>query len=160
MAPRWTVLVCGDRSRGDDGAALDAAAALPIELGPGVEVRAVGQLDAGDLTTALTAGRCLVLDAVRGARPGEVVNMPLARVGELTGPIPASSHAMPLATIVAIAEALGADVDRGTFVGIGGTSFELGRPLSRAVRRGLPDYVDAIVSIVGSGQPEEVAPCA
>jgi hydrogenase maturation protease len=156
MTGRWTVLVCGDRSRGDDGAALVAMDRLAPALPPSVDVRRVGQLDPVDLVDALAAGRCVVLDAVRGVPPGQVVGAPLAELGH-GGPSSASTHALPLPTVVGLADALGADLDAACFLGIGGDRFELGGRLSRPVRRGLAGYVAAIADLVGD---REALPCA
>ena len=82
MTPVCTVLVLGDPMRGDDGAALLAAQRLEAAAIPDCRIRHVGQLGPDDLVAALTEGRCLVLDAVRGVPPGEVVELPLARVAD------------------------------------------------------------------------------
>lgn len=142
MTERLTVLACGDRARGDDAAGLLAAAMIARRL-PGVRVSPVGQLDPGDLATALRTGRCVVVDTVRGVAAGDVVVLTLRALLESASVTPASSHVLPIPAVVALVEALGADLGRGSFVGIGGTTFELGAPLSRAVREGLPAFVEA-----------------
>lgn len=144
MTPVCTVLVLGDPMRGDDGAALLAAQRLEAAAIPDCRIRHVGQLGPDDLVAALTEGRCLVLDAVRGVPPGEVVELPLARVADGNGPQPASSHALPPGVIVRLAAALGAPLDAGTFLGIGGERFGLGDAISPAVQRGLAGYERAI----------------
>jgi len=148
-AARWTVLVLGDAMRGDDGAALLAADPLDATAAPHT-IRRVGMLGPEDLVTALADGPCLVLDAVRGITPGDVVELPLDRVADAGGPQPASSHALPAGTIVRLAEALGARLEAGTFLGIGGERFELGDPISPAVRRGLAGYKRAIARRLGT----------
>jgi hydrogenase maturation protease len=132
-----TILVCGDPARGDDGAALAAVARLGLIRRPAVRVRVVGQLEPDDLVAALVEGPCVVVDAVRGVEPGRIVEMPLRDLADPGGPQPASSHALPIGTVIGLAEALGADVGRGAFVGIGGGRFELGGGLSAAVENGL-----------------------
>lgn len=144
MTPVCTVLVLGDPMRGDDGAALLAAKHLETAAIPGCRIRRVGQLGPDDLVAALTEGPCLVLDAVRGVPPGEVVERPLAHVADAGGPQPASSHALPPGVIVRLAAALGAPLEAGTFLGIGGERFGLGEAISPAVRRGLAGYERAI----------------
>lgn len=150
MTGRWTVLVCGDRYRRDDGAAhaaLDRLADLPRS----VEVRRVGQLEPDDLVAAVTSGSCLVVDTVRGVEPGTVIAMPLASLGR-GGPTPASTHALPLVTVIGLAEALGADLRKATFLGIGGQRFGLGQGLSRPVERGLDAFAATIDGAVrGTG---------
>jgi hydrogenase maturation protease len=144
VTPVCTVLVLGDAMRGDDGAALLAATHLETAAIPDCRIWRVGQLGPDDLVAALTDGPCLVLDAVRGVPPGAVVELPLARVTEADGPQPASSHALPHGVIVRIAAALGAPLEAGTFLGIGGEHFGLGDVISPAVRRGLAGYERAI----------------
>jgi hydrogenase maturation protease len=142
-----TVLVCGDRHRRDDAAALVAADYLGQVVPDDVIVRRVGQLGPDDIVAAAAAGRCLVIDAVRGVAPGTVVVMPLADVQQ-AGPTSASSHALPLPTVIALADALGADIGRGTFVGIGGEAFELGEGLSPSVEEALDAFMTAIARTV------------
>ena len=145
----WTILVCGDRHRSDDGAALVAAERLG-DLPAQVGIRVVGQLEPDDLVAATATGSCLVLDAVRGVAPGGVLALPLADM-VAGGPPAASSHALPLPTVVALAEALGAHLDRATFVGIGGEQFGLGEGLSPAVAGGLEAYLATITRTVATG---------
>jgi hydrogenase maturation protease len=140
---RATVFVCGDRHRRDDGAAQVAADRLTDALRGDVVLRRVGQLGPDDLVAATATGRCLVIDAVRGIPPGSVVALPLGELGA-AGPASASSHALPLPTVIALAEALGADLARAAFVGIGGETFELGRGLSPRVEAALDGYVAEI----------------
>jgi len=151
-----TVLVCGDRHRRDDAAALCAADLLGQVIPDDVVVRRVGQLGADDLVAASSAGRCVVIDAVRGIAPGTVVSMPLVDL-ETRGPASASSHALPLPTVIALADALGADMDGGTFVGIGGEAFDLGEGLTPRVEEALDTFVAAIArTLSGTGG----MPCA
>jgi Ni,Fe-hydrogenase maturation factor len=134
-----TVFVCGDRHRRDDAAALRAADLLGRVITEDVVVRRVGQLGPDDLVAASSAGRCLVVDLESG------------------GPASASSHALPLPTVIALADALGADMEGGTFVGIGGEEFELGEGLSPRVEEALDGFVAAIArTLFGTGG----APCA
>ena len=144
MTPKCTVLVLGDAMRGDDGAALLAAKHLETAAIPDYRIWRVGQLGPDDLVAALAEGPCVVLDAVRGVPPGEVVELPLASVADAGGPQPASSHALPPGVIVRLAAALGARLETGTFLGIGGERFGLGEAISPAVRRGLAGYERAI----------------
>jgi hydrogenase maturation protease len=140
-----TVLVCGDRYRGDDGAALAAADRLAEALPADVVMRRVGQLGPDDVVAATEVGRCLVIDAVRGVAPGTVVVMPLGDL-QRAGPASASSHALPLPTVIALADALGAKIERGTFMGIGGEAFGLGEGLSPRVEASLDAFATAIAT--------------
>jgi hydrogenase maturation protease len=156
MMTRATVLVCGDRHRRDDAAALRAADRLGDVIPDDVVVRRVGQLGPDDLVAASSAGRCVVIDAVHGIAPGSVVSMPLVDL-QSRGPASASSHALPLPTVIALAEALGADMEFGTFVGIGGEAFELGEGLSPRVEEALDAFVAAIAQTLFS---KDGVPCA
>jgi hydrogenase maturation protease len=151
MNARWTILVCGDPARGDDGAGLAAVDRLEPGRRVGVRVRRVSMLEPDDLVSALAAGPCIVVDAVRGVEPGQVVEIPLRRLAAVDGPVPASSHALPLETVIGLAEALGADIDDGTFIGIGGRWFGLGRGLTPAASRGLDACAGAIERTIRGG---------
>lgn len=156
MTGSWTVLVCGDPARGDDGAALAAAARLDGRAA-GASIHPVGQLEPDDLVAALDRGSCIVLDVVRGIPPGALLDMPLSSVGGGRGPTSASSHALPLPTVVGIAAALGADLGRGRFMGIGGTSFDLGAGLGPRVEAGLDLLTRAVAARL---EQEGGGPCA
>ena len=145
-----TVFVCGDRHRRDDAAALRAADLLGQVLPADVVLRRVGQLGPDDLVAASATGRCLVIDAVRGIPPGTVVTMPLADL-ETGGPSSASSHALPLPTVIGLADVLGADMTGATFVGIGGEEFELGEGLTPRVEAALDAFVGAVTRTLLSG---------
>jgi hydrogenase maturation protease len=136
VTARWTVLACGDPARGDDALGLVAVELLGREDRHDARVRCVGQLLPDDLVAALAAGPCVVVDAVRGIGAGDLVEMPLRDLVSGDGPIPASSHALPLPMVVGLAEALGADIDNATFIGIGGGSFALGEGVGFAAWRG------------------------
>ena len=157
MSTSWTILACGDPSRGDDGAAIAALERLPVEVAARLVVRRVGMLEPDDLVAATRGGSCVVLDAVRGVEPGSLVELPVADLACLGAPAPASSHALPLEVVIGLAEALGADLDAATFLGIGGSDFDLGRGLSDPVR----DALDAYASRIAWSILEEDAPrCA
>ena len=157
MSATWTILACGDASRGDDGAAIAVLERLPGEVSARVVVRRVGMLEPDDLVAATRGGSCVVLDAVRGVEPGSLVELPVADLAAFDAPAPASSHALPLEVVIGLAEALGADLDAATFLGIGGSDFDLGRGLSDAVR----DALDAYASRIAWSILEEDAPrCA
>ena len=166
---RILVLACGETERGDDGAALVAAEALRAQLraqviaGPGssgtsdvlgagslphgLEVRLVGQLEPDDLAGLAPGTRVVVIDAVRGVEPGHIVRRPLADLAS-GGPVPRSSHMLPLRDVLGIATALEGSLPEGVFVGMGGASFELGEPMTAAVRDAIPGYVAAIAQEV------------
>jgi len=161
MSGRCTILVCGDPSRGDDGAAIAAVARLEQDRPPATRVRRVGQLEPDDLVAALGAGGwCVVVDAVRGIEPGRVVVVPLRSLAASDGPQPASSHALPIEIVIGLAEALGADLDRALFVGIGGRRFELGTGLSPEVIAGMDAAAGTIDRQIAHLVRREALPCA
>lgn len=142
----WTLLVFGDRTRGDDGAAVIAVERLPRRLRSEVRIRSCGRLEPDELVSALLSGPCLLLDTVHGVPPGTIVEIPLTRLLAGTGPVPASSHAVPMPIVVGLAAALGAPLECGAFLGIGGTIFNDGERMSAAVDAALDGYVAAIVA--------------
>ena len=139
-----TVIACGEHERGDDGAALDAATRLDPAVTDEVRIRLVRQLSPEELVDALEAGPVVLLDAVRGLTPGTVVELPLVGLCGTPPDWSATTHVLPIAAVVRLAAALGAPVELGWFVGVGGTSFEIGRGLSTPVRAALPRYVARI----------------
>jgi Ni,Fe-hydrogenase maturation factor len=117
--------------------AIAALERLPAELAGRVVVRRVGMLEPDDLVAATRGGSCVVLDAVHGVEPGSLVELPVAALAALDAPAPASSHALPLDVVIGLAEALGADLDAATFLGMGGA-------LSDPVRAALDTYASRI----------------
>ena len=147
------LLVCGNADRGDDGAALAAVAGLLSGLPPHLlavlDVRRCEQLDLDDLLDLPETAACVITDAVVGLSPGEVVTIPLVELPErdaAAGPVPRSSHVLPIGQLVAIAEVMREHPLDGSFVGIGGRSFGYGRGIGRPVRAALPAYRAAIES--------------
>ena len=151
-----TVFVCGDRHRRDDGAALLAADRLGGVLPKDVNLRRVGQLGPDDLVAASAAGRCLVIDTVRGIAPGRVISRRLLDL-ETGGLHSASSHALPLPTVIALASALGADMTDATFMGIGGEDFELGEGLTPSVEAGIDGFVATVTGTLMCEGPDRCA---
>ena len=145
MSGHWTILACGDASRGDDGAALVVVDRLAGTGAGDVRIRRVGQLEVDHLIEALAGGPCVVVDAVRGIHPGHVVELPLGDLASGTsGAVMASTHALPPGETIRLAELLGADLDGGTFIGIGGRSFELGAAMSPEAMAGVDAAAAAI----------------
>jgi hydrogenase maturation protease len=148
--PRVRLLVCGTADRGDDGAAICAAATLLPVLTEAqrtlLEVRRCGQLDVDDLVGMPNGVAGLIIDAAVGVAPGAIVSVPFEDLVAGGGvPGPRSSHALPVGHVLALAATLGR-LPRGTFVGIGGRRFGFGQGLSRSVRASMPAYRDAIVA--------------
>jgi len=135
---RVSVLVCGERMRGDDAVAAEILAALPATTRSLVDVRDLSGLMPDDLLES--TGPVIVLDAVHGPPAGTVVDLPLDRLDVLveSGASPGSSHALPLPMVLRIVEHLAGGLPDGRFIGVAGTSFTLGASLSQPVSDAVP----------------------
>lgn len=135
---RVTILVCGEPQRGDDAVAEAVIASLPPSTMALADLRRVGQLMPDDLDAGGDA--VIVLDAVDGPTPGEVIDLPLASLvaGRAERIRPASSHVLPLAMTLAIAGHLGGQLPDGRFIGVAGSDYRFEVPLSPAVRAAVP----------------------
>jgi len=148
--PRTRVLVCGERMRGDDAAALVAVKMLPEDARALAEVVEVGQLSVEALLDVPDGMAVIVADAAVGLAAGVVVTLPLERmaarggVGASGGAAPASSHSLPPDQVLALAAELRGSMPRGVFVGIGGAEFSFGEELSAAVAAGLATFAAAL----------------
>ena len=145
------VLVCGERLRGDDAAAVRAAELLPNDVRALAELVEVGQLSVEILLDVAEGVALIVVDAAIGVAPGQVVTLPLAEIagtagdaGAAGGVTPASSHSLPPDQVLALAEELRGSPLRGSFVGIGGAEFGFVEGLSPAVVAGLPTFIAAL----------------
>lgn len=149
-SPTVRVVVCGDADGGDAGVALAAAATLlptlSADLGSRLEIRRRMELRVDDLADLPLAERCLIIDAVSGGPPGEVVVIALD--ADMTWPdmAPRSAHELPIGLLLSIAAVIrGAPVE-GVFVGLGGHRWGYGTPLSRLARAAMPAYRAAIAT--------------
>ena len=167
MTPRVPIFVCGEPARGDDAAGFAAVDLLPTDLRDRVEIVPVGQLDILFLVDLPADAPCVVVDAVAGLRPGEVWVRPLAalvdrsRAFRAAGRAPElrSSHELPLEQVLDLAAALRDAPPAGTFVGIGGTCFDIGTSLTARVAAALPELAAAIAREVAALAATEAAPC-
>ena len=155
------ILVCGEPARGDDAAGfavIDLLSPATLAL---AHVEPVGQLDVLFLLDLPAETPCVVVDAVAGLTAGEIWVRPLealvdrARSLDASGrrPEPRSSHELPIDAVLTLAATLRAAPPRGTFVGIGGSAFGLGAPMSPAVSAALPAFAAAIDAAVRSLHP-------
>ena len=167
MTSRVPVFVCGERARGDDAAGFAAVALLPPGLRDHVDVVPVGQLDILFLMDLPADAPCVVVDAVAGLRAGEVWVRPLAALVDRAralqavrrAPEPRSSHELPLEQVLALAATLRDAPPAGTFVGIGGSCFDVGTPLTAPVAAALPAFAAAIAAEVDAFAIREPQPC-
>ncbi len=156
MSARVPVFVCGERARGDDAAGFAAVDLLPAGVLARTEVVAAGQLDVLLLLDLPAGVPCVVVDAVAGIRPGEVWVRPLATLVDRAraesehgrAPELRSSHELPLAQVLALAATLRDAPPAGTFVGIGGSRWDVGTALSAPVAASLPAFAAAIAAAV------------
>lgn len=154
-APAATLrlLVCGNADRGDDGAALCAAAHVLPRLEPAasrlIEVRRCSQLDPTDLIDIPGDQTCLVLDTVVGIEAGTVIERSLEELAQRSNVTPRSSHALPIDQVLGIVLAVRGTLPSGRFLGIGGKWFGFGETRSRALRDGLPAFEHAITEAIG-----------
>ena len=144
MDKRVRLIVCGEPWRGDDAAARQAARLLPERVRRVADVRLVGQLDPEQLLDVDREHPCVLVDTVVGVPAGQVVVRPLVELRGHAGPGMRSSHALPPAETIALAEALGADLRGSLLIGVGGTDFSFGAALSPAVLESLPRFARMI----------------
>jgi hydrogenase maturation protease len=141
---RVSIFACGERVRGDDGVAAAAVRALPRPIRALAEVRRVAALQPEDLICLPAGQGVLIVDAVVGPEPGDLVRLDLDALAFRAVPLrPGSSHQLPLAMVVGLAEAIGGH-HPGVFLGLAACSFEVGARLSDPVRHGLPALRQAI----------------
>ena len=144
--PHLAVLVCGDAQRRDDGVALRAVERLTGPIRAMVDLRFVGQLDPQALLDA--GSPCVVVDAVVGVAPGTILCSPLAAVAEIGAAAPHSSHALPAAMVVGLAQAMGADVAGSRLVGVGIGDVRFGTALSAPVEAALPQFAATLAATI------------
>ena len=148
--PGLAAVTClGTTLRGDDAVGPLVAESL--------RERGIEPLDCGDEPARLLdqlggLDTLVVVDAVRtGAPPGtilrrEAVDDALPRDLGL-----ASTHALGIADVIALARALGKAPRRVVVVGIEGVAFGMGDPLSPAVEDALDTAVAEVVRTIGEG---------
>ena len=148
--PIIRIVVCGNADRGDDGVALAAIATLlptlPHSLLSKVEIRRCLELRVEDLVELPAGVACLVLDAVAGVTPGQVVQLTMTELLERPAFTPRSSHQLPIDLVVGLADSLRAAPVSGTFIGLAGRGFDYGASLSPVVRAAMPAYREAIAA--------------
>jgi hydrogenase maturation protease len=157
--PTIRLMVCGNADRSDDGLALAATATLlptlPHDVLAALEVRRCMELRVEDLLDLPIGSSLVVVDAVTGVEPGQIVHLTLdeltamARRGGPGRPMPRSSHQLPIELVLGLSELLRGRPIPGAFIGLGGRSFAFGPRLSRVVRDALPSLRAAISAELG-----------
>ena len=156
MTVRVPVFVCGESARGDDAAGFAAVELLSADVCARAEIRVVGRLDVLLLLDLPAEEPCVVVDAVAGLAPGEIWVRPLAALVDRAraladaarAPEPRSSHELPLEQVLALAAILRDAPPAGTFVGIGGSCWDVVTPLTAPVAAGLPAFAAAIAAAI------------
>lgn len=152
LGPALRLLVCGESQRGDDGAAHAVLGLLSDQAHwADIEIRTCAQLDVDDLRGAAAV---VVIDAVRGVPPGEIVRCELDELTDHLSLASGSTHTLSLRETLALAAVLHGDAPRGTFVGIGGHRFGIGDELSIEVADALPLFAKAIEQAVADAMAE------
>ena len=107
------------------------------------------QLDIDDLLAVPPDAGVVIVDTAIGIRAGRIVELPLTGlIGRDDGPHPRSSHALAFPEVVGLADFMRGRPLGGRVVVIGGASFGLGEPFSRAVAAALPALATAILDAV------------
>lgn len=146
---RVVVFACGDPLRGDDSVAPLAVRGLPPETLAQADVKLVGALEPEYLRDLPAGVRAVIVDAVVGPAPGQIVTMDLAEMsGRAAAVVTVSSHQLPVDKVVALAQLLRDEPVQGRFVGVGIESVSIGVELSEAVVAALPALRDAVARAV------------
>lgn len=135
--------------REDDGVADAAVDLLSDDVRSVVHVESIGVLSVEALLDVPEGSGVVVADVASGARPGEIVVVPIGEIRR-DGPFPGTTHMMPPDEVIAAAAALRGHMPRGIFVGMGGAEFGFGDRLSPAVQAALAEYVTALADAIRS----------
>jgi hydrogenase maturation protease len=146
-APQVVVIGVGNEYRRDD-------AAGPQVLGllgdlPGVRLAVCDGEPARLIGLWEGARLAVVVDAVRGDRPGRIHELDVDTVGRHRGG--ASSHALGLEAAVELADALERLPGRLAIVAVEGTDFGLGTGLSPPVAAALPELAARVARLAMGG---------
>ena len=137
------VIACGEPLRGDDRIAHVVVDGLSRQDVRGATVRHVPALWPEDLAGIDDGSRTIIVDAVVGIEPGDIVRVDLMGIPTAMNARPTSSHQLPLDMVVALAKLLGWQA-QGVFIGIGTSDFTHGAPLSTQLRGRIPDLSRAV----------------
>ena len=118
---------------------------MPPEHMAGIDVRNVGALEAEYLIDLPSSAQVIIVDAVVGPEPGEIVEMDLRELsGRADAVVTTSTHQLPLDRVVALAQLLRDEPIEGRFVGVGIEAVAHGQALSQPVEAALPALRSAI----------------
>lgn len=143
------VFACGDPVRGDDSVAFRACTTLPPEALARADVKLVGALQPEYLRDLGPGVRAIIVDAVVGPAPGEIVEMALVEMsGRAERVVTTSSHQLPLDQVVALAQLLRDEPVVGRFVGVGIESVAMGEEPTESVEAAIPALRDAVARAI------------
>jgi hydrogenase maturation protease len=146
---RVVVFACGDPLRGDDSVAPRACTSLPPEVLARADVKLVGALEAEYLRDLPAGVRAVVVDAVVGVPPGELMELELHEMsGRAQRVVTTSTHQLPLDQVIAIAQLLRDEPVEGRFVGVGIEAVEIGAELTPAVDDAVAQLREAVARAV------------
>ena len=144
---RVVVFACGDPLRGDDSVAHVACRALPPAALARADVILTGALEPEHVRGLAAGTRAIVVDAVVGPAPGELVEMELEEMGRYAeSVVTTSTHQLPLDQVVAIGQLLRDEPVMGRFVGLAIESVEVGREPGGSVAASVADLTAAVLS--------------
>ncbi len=146
------IIVLGNETAGDDGAAIIAAKQLTFETRDKPELIFAGRPGVGLLDLLEGDQAVILLDVIcGGGKPGQITQLPLNKLTEQLQPTTqTSSHGFGPTEVLSLGKVLGKKLPNGYFVGIEGEQFEPGKGLSPAIQRQIPTYVDTIQAITHS----------
>ncbi|MEL0081422.1 MAG: hydrogenase maturation protease [Gammaproteobacteria bacterium] len=152
------IIVLGNATAGDDGAAILAAKALQLESDNRVEIIFAGRPGTGLLDLLEGPEPVILMDVVSGSgEPGGIISISLDQLTEQLQPAAqTSSHGFGPTEVLSLGKVLGRQLPSGYLVGIEGQRFDPGEQLTAAVQQQLPEYiarVQALISMGGQAAP-------
>jgi len=143
-----TVLGVGNPIMGDDGVGVELLACVRAALpDPRIEYVDGGTYGMELLPVLQSARRLLILDAVSGTTPGEVVELPGDQIPRLLA-AKLSPHQLGLLDIFAAARLLGTEPEQVTVVGIVPEFVDVQVGLTPIVSASLPEATEKAVSVL------------
>lgn len=146
------IIVLGNPTAGDDGAAIIAAKQLKFETGEKPEIIFAGRPGTGLLDLLEGDNPVILLDVISASgQAGQIISLPLEALTEQLRPTAqTSSHGFGPTEVLSLGKVLGRKLPNGYFVGIEGEQFEPGKALSPAIQRQIPTYIDTIQTAINS----------
>jgi hydrogenase maturation protease len=146
------IIVLGNETAGDDGAAIVAAKQLAVEVTDKAEIIFAGRPGTGLLDLLKNDNPVILLDVISGSgQTGQIICLPLEALTEQLRPTAqTSSHGFGPTEVLSLGKVLGRKIPNGCFVGIEGEQFEPGKALSPTIQCQIPEYIDTILTAINS----------